>query len=261
MEHVTGQKPSGTGAETMEASGFPPTQWTLVSCARAPSGRQEEALNDLLRIYGPVLRRYLVGILRLRPEEAEDLVQEFVARRILEHRLLDRADRSRGRFRSFLLKCFLNFVNGERRKARAAKRGPPPSQMLPLDDWAEAIPDPRGSRKAFDSLWARQVLSGALDRMRRECEEKRRTDVWGVFERRLLGPAFSGDPPPSYEALVEEFQLQSPSQAANLLITAKRSFQRALESVVRDTVGDEDEVEEEIRALKRALASADSPGG
>ncbi len=240
-----------------EASRFPPTQWTLIAHAQgAPAARSIAALDELLRAYGPVLRRYLVQVMRLRPEQAEDLVQDFMARRILAERLLDRADRSRGRFRSFLLKCFTNFVRSAQRKERAAKRGPPASQMVNLDEHAGEWADPRQGGKDFDSLWARQVLGSALERMQLECNAKGRKDVWGIFQRRILDPVFSGEPPCSYEELVADFHLKSPAQASNLLITAKRSFQRALEETVRETVADESEVAGEIAALKRALADA-----
>ncbi|MBU1909604.1 MAG: hypothetical protein KJ726_06135 [Verrucomicrobia bacterium] len=237
---------------------FPPTRWTLVVRAQGEATAQEAALDELLRAYCPVLRHYLVRIMRLRPEQAEDLVQDFVARRILEQRLLDRADRSRGRFRSFLLKCFMNFVRSELRKQRAAKRGPPPSQVVSLEEHAGHIANPRSSRKDFDALWARQVLGTALERMQRECEAKGREDVWGIFQRRILDPVFSNEPPCAYEELVADFHLKSPAQASNLLITAKRSFQRSLEETIRETVADESEVSGEIAALKRALANAHS---
>lgn len=242
--------------EEADSSRFPPTRWTLIAHAQtAQAVINLNAMNDLLAAYAPVLRGYLAQVMRLRPEQAEDLVQDFVARRILEGRLLQRADRTRGRFRSFLLKCFLNFVRSELRKERAAKRGPPPAQMLNLDEHAQHIADPRQDRRSFDSLWARQVLGAALDRLQRECAEKGRPDVWTVFEQRILNPIFSDAPPRPYEDLVASLGLRSPIQASNLLITAKRAFQRALESVVLETVSTGAEVAREIAELKRALAS------
>ncbi|MBP7828441.1 MAG: sigma-70 family RNA polymerase sigma factor [Kiritimatiellae bacterium] len=243
-----------------EPSRFPPTRWTLVAHARNDSDTQGlAALEELLAAYGPVLRLYLVRSLRLPPEQAEDLVQEFMARRILRERLLDHADRARGRFRSFLLKCFLNFVRSEQRKQRAAKRGPPSSHMVNLDEHAAEIPDPRPAHRDFDALWARQVIGAALARMEQECARKNRKDIWVIFEQRVLNPIFSGDAPRSYEELVAELGLKSPLHASNLLITAKRSFQRALEAVVRETVSSESAVAAELAELKRALAGAVAP--
>ena len=97
-------------------------------------------------------------------------------------------------------------------------------------------------------------MATAVERMRSECAEKGRSDLWEVFSCRVLEPALEQAPIPSYEVLVQRFGFQSPSQASNLLITAKRMFHRALADTVRDTVADESQVEEEIRDLKAILA-------
>ncbi len=60
--------------------------------------------------------------------------------------------------------------------------------------------------------------------------------------------------PMPYDKLVARFGLRSPSEASNLLITAKRMFARALHEIVRETVSDDQDVEPEIRELKRILA-------
>jgi hypothetical protein len=52
----------------------------------------------------------------------------------------------------------------------------------------------------------------------------------------------------------DKIGFQSPSQATNALLTAKRMFRRHLTDIVRDTVQDEGAAEEEIRGLKAALA-------
>ena len=60
--------------------------------------------------------------------------------------------------------------------------------------------------------------------------------------------------PPTRWSLVAKHGFQSPIQAANALITAKRMFKRVLEEVARDTVETDAEVAEEIRELKRILS-------
>jgi hypothetical protein len=89
--------------------------------------------------------------------------------------------------------------------------------------------------------------------MRDECDAKGRADLWRVFECRVLG-FMTGQAPVPYEQLVGECRLASPSRAANLLVTAKRMFTRILREVIGDTVGSEEEADEEIRELKAALS-------
>src|SRR6516225_9976353 len=56
------------------------------------------------------------------PEDAEDLVQGFFEH-LISSRGLATVDRSKGKFRSFLLASFQNFISVETRRARAEKRG------------------------------------------------------------------------------------------------------------------------------------------
>src|SRR3979490_742499 len=101
---------------------FPTTRWTLVVAAGDPT-RQESrtALVSLcgaswLPLYAYVRRRgHSVA-------EAQDLTQEFFVR-VLEGRYLARADREKGRFRSFILTSLKFFLADEMDKSRALKRG------------------------------------------------------------------------------------------------------------------------------------------
>src|SRR5436309_12649851 len=105
---------------------FPTTHWSIVLAAgEAPATIAREALQKLCRTYWYPLYAYVRRQGRS-PEDAQDLTQEFFAR-ILEKNSLSRADRQRGRFRTFLLTSFQNFLAHERERARAQKRGSDPS--------------------------------------------------------------------------------------------------------------------------------------
>ena len=109
-----------------KAQWFTTTHWTVVLNAadsKAPSA--QAALEKLCRTYWYPLYAYVRRQGRS-PEDAQDLTQEFFAR-ILEKNSLSRADRQRGRFRTFLLTSFQNFLAHERERARAQKRGSDPS--------------------------------------------------------------------------------------------------------------------------------------
>jgi DNA-directed RNA polymerase specialized sigma24 family protein len=56
------------------------------------------------------------------PPDAQDLTQGFFLH-LLEHRALSEVDRLKGKFRSFLLACFQNYLSVETQRARALKRG------------------------------------------------------------------------------------------------------------------------------------------
>ena len=124
-----------TGVESVTHRGFPHTRWSLV--ARASSGPDEAssiALDELLRAYCPVLTRHLVNVMKFSPHSADDLVQDFVAYKILHKNVLACARGTRGRFRVFLLKVFRNFVVSEIRRQKARKRGPHNDRTVSLDE-------------------------------------------------------------------------------------------------------------------------------
>jgi len=83
---------------------FPTTHWSLVVRAGHDAAEtQREALEQLLRRYLPALHAHLVHTRRVAPDEADDLLQDFVASRIIEKGLVGRADQELGKFRWYLL--------------------------------------------------------------------------------------------------------------------------------------------------------------
>ena len=244
-----------TGKDSEGRGRFPVTRWSLVarSCASSDSA-SIRALNELLRVYCPVLTKHLERDMKFSRHRAEDMVQDFVASKIMDKKVLAGVSAGKGRFRDYLLVVFDNFAIGEIRRHRAKKRGPHNDRVLSLDEAPDlAMTDDR-SHRLFDLDWARQTLVLAVERMKAECDAKGRRDLWEVFSCRVLDPALDRTPAPSYEALVERFGFRSPSQASNCLVTAKRMFRRALVEVVRDTVASEDRVEEELANLRAILS-------
>jgi len=224
-----------------------------VFCAGADGNGREEALGELLRRYLPALKAHLLCHKRLDPDAAEDLLQGFVADKIVERNLLGRVTGGKGKFRTFLQTVLDRYVVSELRKQGAKCRSPQHLTQVGEDDWlldgkaANNAPDP------FDLQWGREVIAEALTRMRAECEVSGRQDVWGVFECRVLAPTLEGAPPAPYETLVGRFGFPSPGQASNVLVTAKRMFARILRSAVAEYQGEEG-VEQEIRDLKQTLS-------
>ena len=101
---------------------FTTTHWSVVlNAADSSAPGAQEALEKLCRTYWYPLYAY-VRRQGQRPEDAEDLTQEFFAR-FLEKKYFQRASRERGRFRTFLLTSLKNFLVNEWDRARAAKRG------------------------------------------------------------------------------------------------------------------------------------------
>lgn len=234
---------------------FPTTHWSAVYRAGdgVPDARQR-ALEQLLRRYLPALKAYLVKSKRLSAEEAEDLLQDFVLEKVVQGQLIAHADERRGRFRTFLLSVLDNYLVSQLRK-RHAKRRSPEGGLQPLPEGAGIPGGGHDPATAYTLAWARQVLTEAMRRMEQTCREDGRLDLWEVFAARVIEPLLHHAEPLPYDQLVKRFGLASPLQAANLLVTAKRLFTRALRSVVAEYARDQEEVDEEIRELRAILAA------
>jgi len=244
--------------QELSSSRLPSTHWTEIASAshnRQQKGR--EALERLLTRYQPALLAHLGFKFHATEHAAQDLLQSFVAEKILESELLAHANAARGRFRTFLLNALDNFAISQRRKEQARKRSPG-GEVLSVDELSPAE-EPQHNDSRIDpteTLWAQAAINAALLSMRRECETSKRPEIWGVFEGRVLSAILEDMPETEYGALIERFGFESPTQAFNTLTTAKRMFKRHLSAIIAQYSRDDREVEEELRELKERLLRA-----
>jgi RNA polymerase sigma-70 factor (ECF subfamily) len=172
---------------------FATTQWSLVLLARERASPQADAaLAALCRTYWYPLYAY---VRRQVPnaEQAEDLTQEFFAQ-LLEKDFLHSVDRSRGRFRAFLLACCKHFLANERDRAAARKRGGDCS-ILSLDFQSAADryrlepADTMTPEKLFERRWALTLLGQALEQLGREFRQAGKSDLFERLKGTLVGAA------------------------------------------------------------------------
>lgn len=234
------------GQSAGSSRSFPSTQWTVLGLiAQGEDDQAQTLLEDLLRRYWPALKRHLVVRRRIPADLVEDLLHDFVERKIMRG-FLEKADRTRGRFRTFLLTSLERFVISQR----------PRYNSIPTAQTLEPPAPEQPGADPFELDWARQILAAAQERMREECRSKHRDDLWLVFEGRILNPCLNGAEPVAYEQLVAQGEYHSPSETYNALATAKRMFVRQLEAVVGEYCADESEVQEEIGDLWRIVSRA-----
>jgi hypothetical protein len=238
---MSGEQPRADG-------NFPPTHWSNAFSAGQTSP-SEDALDALLRRYAPALTAHLKIKKRIPPDRAEALVQGFILNKILARGLLERPDPEWGKLRTHLLSALENYTRAVRRSENAAKHLP--ADQLAKDQCPDLAAAPE--RDVFDPAWALQVLVECLKRLRDECAGAGRPTIWAIFEGRVLATV-NGGHPLAFDLLARRHSLRSPSQAANLLITAQRGFRRHLHAVIREFAGEA--VDAEIADLKQILASA-----
>lgn len=214
----------------------------------------QQAFDSLVRRYWPAVYAFIRRTGRS-VHESLDLTQAFVADVLMDRKLIHGADRSRGRFRSLLLTAVGNFLREAHRRETRLKRSPREGHMLQLDAVSELASGAEGEtpESAFQSAWCRTLVQTVLQRVREECRRDGLLKHWRVFEGRVVQPLLLGTQPVSFDALVRELGLQGPAQAANLQVTVKRRFAAALRAEVASTVGNPEEVDEELREFLRLV--------
>jgi hypothetical protein len=246
------------GERSVSSRAFPTTRWSWIQEAREEDAAGDRrSLDRLLRGYLPALRSHLVSRWSLRPEQADDLLQDFITNRVLEHDLLAVADESRGKFRTLLLTSLDRYAISRRRHDQAGKRAG--GRTVPLEEaTADPLPDPHAPAEpsSFDVIWVRQVLKETLARMQRQCRMGRQAQLWTVFEQRILRPMLEDTEPTDYEELARVLGLRSACQARNTLTSAKRMFARVLRKVVGEYTLDETQIAGEIKELRETLIEA-----
>ena len=95
-----------------------------------------------------------------------------------------------------------------------------------------------------------------IDRVREDCLKQELSAHWGVFEARVVKPMMLGAPATPYHVLVDTLDLKDAAQAANMMITVKRRFARALYEEVGATVDEPSEVDDELHQLLESLVNA-----
>jgi RNA polymerase sigma-70 factor (ECF subfamily) len=231
---------------------FVATHWSVVLTAgRSDTTRAQAALEQLCRSYWHPLYHY-IRRRGYRPEDAQDLTQEFFAR-FLARQGVAEADPRRGRFRSFLLGSLKNFLADEWDKARAQKRGG--GQVLPLDfqtEEARLQVEPIESQtpdKAFEQRWAVALLDQVYRKLEGEFRQQGKAAQFAALRVALAGAR--GAVP--YAELSRQLGL---SEGATRVAVhrLRQRYREVLRDIIADTVAGPEEVEDELRYLLRVLA-------
>ncbi len=228
---------------------FKTTQWSLIlEAARARP--DSTAMDELCARYWYPIYAYVrrSGYQRA---EAEDLTQGFF-QRLIEQDFLHHVDRSRGRFRWFLLASLKNYLINERERSMAQKRGGGArhfsldlergDELYRIEPATHLTPE-----QLFDRRWAMSMLDAAVVQLREEYDA---TGKRALFERLL--PLVVGDQEPA--AQVGTNLGMSAGAVRLALFRLRRRFREVLRQMVQMTVAGKDEIDDELRYLLSAVA-------
>lgn len=231
---------------------FATTQWSLVLvAANRDSAEAEQALARLCSLYWyPIF-----AFVRRRghsTEEAEDLTQGFFAR-LIEKGDIGDADRSRGRFRTFLLTACQHFILNERDRMLTLKRGGD-RPALSIDvvaaesRYQRALAHNETPERLYDRQWCLTLLVSVLDDLRAEYLAAGNEAQFERLRAFLTMPDDAG----SYADAARE--LDTTLSAIKSAVHRLRSrYREALLRRVADTVESPQDVDDEMHYLLETL--------
>jgi len=227
---------------------FATTHWTVVLAAgQRHTPQSDGALEELCKTYWFPLYAYV----RRRghtKEDAEDSVQAFFAR-FLEKNYLAGLSAERGRFRAFLLASLKNFLANEWDKSQRQKRG---GGAVPLSlDWQTAdtqfqvaATNQPSPEKAFDREWALALLAKVIDRLQQECSADGKAKLFS--ELKIFLTAGKGEL--SHADAAKSLSMDETAVRVAVHRLRKR-YRVLLRTEIAQTLADESQVDEEMRAL------------
>jgi RNA polymerase sigma factor (sigma-70 family) len=246
-----------TLSPTTRGSFFASTRWTVVRQAADSQTSSEHALSALSELCQIYWRPVYLFLRRqgIPQHDAEDLTQGFFTE-IIENRAYARADKMKGRFRSFLLGILKHFLAHARDRYRAQKRG---GGAVPvhLDEAAISATEAHvarchkwGADGVFEREWAAALLRETLDRLAQEYAVARKSALFEALKAHLTG-ATAAVP---YEEMAK--RLGRPTTTLRSDVARLRARYRAiLREEVGGTVIDARDVDEELRHLRQAMAT------
>jgi len=238
-------------------SKFRTTHWSEIRNAKTNNEAQcRTIINVLIEKYWKPVYCYL----RQKGydnEAAKDLTQGFFLEIVLKKCLVQRADETKGRFRTFLLTALEHYVTSVHRTNVAGKRYPKDG-ITSLGDFDEAsvswAAKDQKPEELFTYVWASVLMDDVLAEVKDGCFRDGKGVHWEIFNARVLDPIITGAEPCPVSELCKRLRVGNKAQVSNMIVTVKRRFQVAMSCRVRQYVGSEKEVEQEIRDLMKILS-------
>ena len=234
----------GTGAA------FLTTHWSLFEDVNQSEDDRARAL------IGSLLKRYWKPVycyLRRRGfdnEDAKDLTQGFFHQVVLGRQLIRKADRSKGRFRNFLLTALNRYLLSVKHVEKAHKRIPK-DKLVPLEgidpNNVPRISPELTPEDSFHYAWISSLLERVLEEVEAQCYNDGKMVHWQIFRDRVLQPILDNTDPPSMTMTCQHYGIEDGITISNMTVTVKRRLQKVLRRHLRDLVTSEEEIEEEFQ--------------
>ena len=230
----------------------------LLNARTLDETRREEAVSVLIKKYWKPVYCYLrrKGYAN---EAAKDMAQGFFYEVVLGRDLIQKADKTRGKFRSFLLTALDRYTVDVYHKERASKRSPKRS-IVPLEtndvDTLLETQSKSDPEQLFHYAWASEVLEQVLAQVKKDCYNTDRGTYWKVFYAKVVIPIVGSADAPKLSKLCKQYEIKDEAKASNMIAYVKERFRIAMKRHLRQFVQSDLEVEEEFNEIFRILSKS-----
>jgi len=233
---------------------FGTTHWSVVLRAAVDgSSGGQQALTQLITAYWYPLYAF-ARRLGSQHHDAMDQTQGFFTH-VLATEALSDVSPEKGRFRSFLLSSFKNFLANQRRAAKTVRRGGTVTTLsLSGEDFQSRYDQEPADADTPELLFQRRWVEALLRRVRaRLAEDYRQAGKEALFQ--LLEPHLSdGVGGVARVHITRQLNLSSAAVAMSIH-RMRRRFGYLLRQEVAATVDDPTEIDDELRSLLAIVAS------
>ncbi len=236
---------------------FHTTCWTQIGDIKTSDKAKEQMIiNELLGLYWKPVYCYLRHKGNSN-EIAKDLTQGFFHEVVINRNLIQQVDRTKGKFRTFLLTALDRYARDVHQKETAGKRKPS-GKLFSLDEFdtpdiSVEIPD-LNAEQGFHYAWITDLLDHIFAEVELECINTQKGIHWKVFSSRVLNPIINNTKAASLSEICAELGIDSESAASTMVITVKRRLRKALERNLAKLSQSGKEIEEEINELLKIFS-------
>lgn len=217
------------------------TPWTIIyQAAQNKNESATEALERLCMGYHKPILTYIMALGNSR-SDAEDLTQEFLIT-FIKRQGFSKADKTKGKFRTYLKKSIRRFVTDQHRKMHAQRREGSHSHVSVEDSQIDLIAETEETAKLLDQAWVEATMERAVAILRKQYPEAKHQ----LFDDNLP----SKSKKMTREEIMEKHELTS-NQLAVFDTRFRQKFTKVVRQVVAETVETPEEIEEELRFFRQ----------
>lgn len=247
---------------TLQGGGatFATTHWSVIAACTGGDGTSAEAaaeaLAQLCRDYWPPLYSF-VRRRGFSSADAQDLVQGFFVY-FLVHKAYTQTDRTKGKFRSFMLASLKNYMADVWDREHALKRGGGREFVLLDEELAAAeahvmsnSAEVVSAEQEYERRWAAALVARAIKKLEAQFSHGSKASLFAQLKPFITG----GTGLPSQEEVAERLRIPIDTLRSHLSRMRARYRELLREEVAR-TVSQNDNVDDELRHLCSILTGA-----